>query len=148
MDQTLATLATNRGVRGAFVAAYAGRILARTGLDDVNGEIVSAAVPYLARVFGALRLSGVKGSIYYLSFHDGRLVAADLGGACLVLACDLDAEMSRLRMSLNVAAADLRRSEDLAAAVPGAGTAPPPANAAGLGGEPAAILRLLESAGA
>lgn len=148
MDQTLATLAINRGVRGAFVATYAGRVLAWTGLEDVNEEIVSAAIPYLARVFGALRLSGVKTSLYYVSFQDGRLVAADLGGACLVLICDLDAEMSRLRMSLNVAAADLRLSPDLAAAVPAAGTAPPPADAAAIEGEAAAILRRLESAGA
>lgn len=140
MDGVLAKLVSHAGVRGAFVAPYDGRLVGSRTSAEVNAEAISAAVPYVARIFGAARRSGVKATAFDLAFADGRVIAADLAGACLLLLCDVKAEMSRLRMALNVAASDLKARPELAAEVPGIGAAAPPADGDGVSGPAAEIL--------
>ena len=140
MDEVLGKLVSHAGVRGVFVARYDGRLAGSRTSAEVNADAVSAAVPYLVRIFGAAFRSGVKSSAFDLAFADGRVIAADMAGACLLLLCDLRVEMSRLRMALNVAAGDLKVNAELAAEVPGLGAAPPPADGAGVSGPAAEIL--------
>lgn len=140
MDEVLGKLVSHAGVRGAFVARYDGRLAGSRTSTELDAEAVSAAVPYLARVFGAALRGGVKSSAFDLAFSGGRVIAVDMAGACLLLLCDLKVEMSRLRMALNVAASDLKVNAELAAEVPGLGAAPPPADGAGVSGRAAEIL--------
>jgi predicted regulator of Ras-like GTPase activity (Roadblock/LC7/MglB family) len=101
------------GVRGCFICDNRGRVIAHSFSDDRSmtpiGDVGREAV-LTAAVFGRVRESA---SELDFTFTGGRLILRDLDSSLLVLLCEPQVEIAMLRLTLNVAAGQLRDDVEL-----------------------------------
>ena len=101
------------GVRGCFICDNRGRVIQHsfsdhrsvTPLGDVGREAILTAAVF-ARV-------GEPASELDFTFTGGRLIMRDLQSSLLVLLCEPEVEIAMLRLTLNVAAAQLMEDPGL-----------------------------------
>jgi len=101
------------GVRGCFICDNRGRVIEHsfsdhrnvTPLGDIGREAVLTAAVFDRVVEGASELD--------FTFTGGRLILRDLRNSLLVLLCEPEVEIAMLRLTLNVAAGQLRDDAEL-----------------------------------
>jgi len=101
------------GVRGCFICDNQGRVLAHSFVDDRNmtpiGDVGREAV-LTAAVFGRV---GESVSEFDVTFTGVRMIVRDLDNGLLVLLCEPQVEIAMLRLTLNVAAGQLKDDREL-----------------------------------
>jgi len=101
------------GVNGCFICDNSGRVVAHSFGDRRNvtplGDVGLEAV-LTAAVFGSVGEPAVEMDF---TFTRGRLIMRDLGSSLLVLLCEPQPEIAMLRLTLNVAAAQLMEDPEL-----------------------------------
>lgn len=113
IDERLAEINTVAGVTGSFVCDNSGRVIA----SSFSGDLDMTSIRDVARemVQTAAVLSAVREPVgeLDLAYARSRLVARDLDDSVLVVLCDPRVDIPMLRMTLNVAAMQLRDDEEL-----------------------------------
>jgi predicted regulator of Ras-like GTPase activity (Roadblock/LC7/MglB family) len=113
IDERFREITSVAGVRGCFICDNGGRVIAHSFGDDRSmtpiGDVGREAV-LTAAVFGK---AGEPASELDFTFTDGRLILRDLDHSLLVLLCEPKAEIAMLRLTLNVAVAQLKNDGEL-----------------------------------
>jgi predicted regulator of Ras-like GTPase activity (Roadblock/LC7/MglB family) len=113
IDERFREITSIAGVRGCFICDNSGRVIAHSFGDDRSmirlGEVGREAI-LTAAVFGMI---GEAVGESDFTFAGGRLILRDLDRSLLVLLCEPRVEISMLRLTLNVAAAQLRDDGEL-----------------------------------
>ncbi len=113
IDERLAEINAVAGVTGSFVCDNSGRVIASSLTDDVDMTWIRDVAREAAQTVAVLSATRESGEELDLQTARIRLVVRDLGASLLVVVCGHQADTPMLRMTLNVAATQLRDDPEL-----------------------------------
>jgi len=113
IDERLAELNAIAGVTGSFVCDNSGRVIASSFTDDVDMTSIRDVAREVVQTSAVLSEVQESAGELDLQYARSRLVVRDLDDRLLVVVCGHEVDIAMLRMTLNVAAPQLRDDAEL-----------------------------------
>jgi predicted regulator of Ras-like GTPase activity (Roadblock/LC7/MglB family) len=101
------------GVTGSFVSDNSGRVIASSFSGDVDMTSIRGVAREVVQTSAVLSVVQEPVGELDFAYARSRVVARDLDDSVLVVLCDPGADIPMLRMTLNVAATELRDDAEL-----------------------------------
>jgi predicted regulator of Ras-like GTPase activity (Roadblock/LC7/MglB family) len=113
IDERLAEINAVAGVSGSLVCDNSGRVIASSFTEDVDMTWMRDVAREVVQTAAVLSATGESGAELDLQTARIRLVVRDLDDSVLVVVCEHQVDIPMLRMTLNVAATQLRDDDEL-----------------------------------
>jgi predicted regulator of Ras-like GTPase activity (Roadblock/LC7/MglB family) len=113
MENMLTEIIKVDRVNGAILLGPKGEIIAQSSRDGWRVKLLDDILHELELTFASLRLFGEEIEEVDFTYEDARLFARKLAGSALVVFSEPDVDIAMLRMTLNVALAQIKEQTSM-----------------------------------
>jgi predicted regulator of Ras-like GTPase activity (Roadblock/LC7/MglB family) len=113
IEQRFAEIGAVEGVTASFICDNSGRVIASSFGDDIDITPVRDVARELLQTAAVLDRVGEPARELDFTYAGSRIVVRDLENSLLVVLCKPQVEIAMLRLTLNVAATQLRDDAEL-----------------------------------